>query len=394
MKFDFLYCLYGRLLIFVNSPFASEFCNSCSENNIFLRNISANDRGFSCEIKAYDLIRARKLGLTRGYRIKILSRKGLILNLIPLLRRPFFFIGFILALSFVFFMSSFVWDIEINSEGLDNRLLLEELYSLGIKPGIRKQFVDNEKIKNLILLDYDELGWCVLNVFGCKAEVDYSLKRMTPELISKDDPCDVVSDSLAVIKAIDTYKGTCLVSRGDTVFPGDTIISSEVKIGNDYSEEIIYKYVHARGDVWGRTWYDLTAATPRLAHIKVYDGRIKRKVYLKNRKNRYDLSFTYGNHGGECDIIIKEYALGFGAFLCIETCEQYTLVNHVFSTEEQDRLKHELSQTLLGSMDRGHIVASVFEEQTDDECYKIRMNTECVEQIGVPLSPTTNDNRS
>ena len=394
MKKHFWYFLYGRLRISVDSPFANDFVNSCIAEGINLRDISFSDGLMLCDISSSDFMKARGKGLMHGSRVRILSRKGFVCNLLPLVKRPFLFGGLVLSLIYIFFMASFVWDISVLSHGVDNRELSRYLADLGLQSGISKSAVDNEKIKNLVLLDWDELAWFTVNVSGCRAEINYSLKNQIPELIAKDEPCNVVSDSLAVIKSIDTYKGTCRVLRGDTVFPGDIIISSEVKIGNHYSDEFIYHFVHARGDVWGRTWYDLTAVTPRLGLSKTYNGKIKRKVYLKIDKKRCDISFGYGNHSGDCDIILKEYALGFGVVLGIESREYFSLAEQNFTMGEYERLRTDLENSLLRSMDRGRIIASVFSDNSDADCYRIRLSAECIEQIGVQKPINTNDSGS
>ena len=304
MRIKFFYRFHGRVNVRLDSPFQEKFVNSCFANKISLRNISVFDNSLFFTLSAVDFIRARKLRLFKGCRVRILSKEGFVRHFLPLVCLPFLFLGGVFCLIFLMFTTRFVWDVVIDSEGIDNRSLAISLEDIGLRPGILKSSVDNEKIKNLMLLENDDLGWLAVNVSGCRAKVSYSLKRRTPELIAKTTPCDVIADRIAVIRQVDTYEGTCLVAPGTTVFPGDIIISSEIIIPDRYTNSQSVRYVHAGGDVWGRTWYDLTAHSSSRAAVKTYSEKNKRKVYLYSRKKGVILPWGYGNPGDKCFLVV------------------------------------------------------------------------------------------
>ncbi len=385
---------YGLLIISVSGENGEVFVANCAKFGIRLKYILRRDGALQCRIFAPDLVYARKLGLTRGYRIRIISRTGAIRFLLPLWRRPVFWCGAVLCCVFLGFMSGYIWQVDILSDGINNRLLYRELESLGITPGVHKDSVDNEHIKNSVLLSDDRLGWFAVNLSGCTARVSYSLKRLQPELIAIEEPCDVVATKPGVIKLVNTYSGTPCVTSGQTVMPGDVLISSKLGIGSNRSDEITYRYVHARGEVWGRTWYDLTAYSPEEAREKVFTGKIKRKVYLKIGNRRINLGFGYGNHGGDCDIILKDYALGFNAFLCIEENRLFMSDGILLPESEEDRLSEGLTAVLCLSMDSGRISAFEVGPVLAEDAYCVRLNAECVEQIGACRVLSANDSGS
>ena len=389
---DIGWLFHGRAEIALTSPAPEKFFNACRERKIHLKNIRVRDGGPICaEVQVLGLIRAKRAGICRGHGIKLLSRHGILRCFLRLQGRPVLFFGFAAALAFVFYMSGFIWKVEISPGGLNDRNIRAALEDIGLSSGTKKKEIDNEYLKNMMLLAEDRLGWLAVNVEGSTAKVSYSLKTMTPELIAKKDPCDITASKAGIIKAVNVYKGTAKVSVGETVLPGDTLVSGTVKIGNDYSEEIIYRAVHSRGEIYARTWYEIKGYSASLCREKIYSGKNRSLWYIKIGEKRINLSLGYGNRPVDCDIIIKEYDLGFGMLLCRENCSEYETSAAEFGPDEAERICGAIPEILLLSMDDGRISASSCSVEKLEDAFCAVFCGECVEQIGVTSEHITND---
>lgn len=388
------YAFHGVLSVSVRTDDSGGFLRDCMSRGIPVKNFRATDGCHVFEIFAPYFLLMRKLGLTKGRSFRILSRKGFIRYLRPLCCRASFFVGGIFCGAFLLVMSRFVWEIDVVSEGVDNRALLFSLSSMGLDVGVPSGDIDNELIKNLALLEYDRLSWLAVNVSGCRAVVSYSLKREPPPPESDDRPCDIVASKPGVIKLLNCYKGTASAVRGQTVLPGELLISSKVLLSDRVLGETREVYVHARGEVWARTWYDITAYSPSEVRFKTSGDKIKRKVYLKIGERRINLCFGYGNHMGDCDIILKECALGYGALLCIEKAVFFDTDTAKAPDTCRSALEAGLTRLLVLSLEDGRIAAIETELISEDGRDGVRLVAECVQQIGEKRYLTTNDSGS
>ena len=92
----------------------------------------------------------------------------------------------------------------------------------------------------------EEVCWVSCSISGTKLTVrlSESVDVFTDDTL--DTPCDIVSSVNCTVYSIVTSMGTPVVSVGDEVKKGDTLILGTVNICNDESEIVDTRYVSAQ----------------------------------------------------------------------------------------------------------------------------------------------------
>ncbi|MBQ5973045.1 MAG: sporulation protein YqfD, partial [Oscillospiraceae bacterium] len=242
-------------------------------------------------------------------------------------------------------------------------------------------------LKNRMLLEYGELGWLAVNVRGCTATVSYSLARPTPPMIALSDPCDVVAGRRGLVTALNVYRGTAAVRPAQPVLAGDLLISSAVPVGDPARGEVRWHTVHARGEIFARTEYEVVVKSASETAEKRYTGEKRTLWYLTVGKKRVDLWKGGGKGMAGCDIIVSEYELAPGLALGRETRLGYDAAARRSGGEELRRLAGAARRLIELSGDRVSVTAASVADLSSEDAAAVRFSCECVEQIGVSAPP-------
>lgn len=241
--------LKGYVEFCAEGGFPERFINLCNMNGINLWNVK-NDGvkvfGFTTEREFKELkIPAEKSGMT----LKCVKSRGLKNFMKRHKWRCGAFLGIALAFCFWFFMSGFIWEIEIlATEGVKVEDFTESLENAGVKIGARKSDIDIIQVQNQLMNEYSELLWVSLNIFGGKVQVEMSEFVEQKDITDTQKPVNVVAKKKGKIVLVKGYRGVSVIKEGDNVSPGSLLISGVVKNfdGSEY-------FTHARGEVFART---------------------------------------------------------------------------------------------------------------------------------------------
>ena len=158
-------------------------------------------------------------------------------------------LGIIMAFCFWFFMSGYIWEVEVlASDGVNVEAFTESLGALGVKVGARKSKIDIIQVQNELMNEYSQLLWVSVNIFGGKAQVEMSEFIQEKEITDTKKPINVVAGKKGEIVLVKGYNGINAVKEGDNVTKGTLLISGVVRNfdGSEY-------FTHARGEVFART---------------------------------------------------------------------------------------------------------------------------------------------
>lgn len=158
-------------------------------------------------------------------------------------------VGFGLITAMLLTISSFVFRIEIYSEAVDKAAVYEVLERCGVKRGSLTRRIDAA-----------ELGKAVAEIGGV-AFADVSVKGSTVVIKLHEELPEVnifeVSGNKSLVSMCDAvitrqivFSGSAVKKRGDIVRKGETLISSEVQIGEDKTTQLT-----AVGEVYGLVTY-------------------------------------------------------------------------------------------------------------------------------------------
>lgn len=299
--------------------------------------------------------------------------------------RPFF-IALPLVIIVVLIISSFyIWKIEIfGNETVSDTEILNALEESGVYIGCPRLSITADLVRSRVMVRMPELKWIGVSVFGSRVKVQVREATLKPDLFDKDAPVKIVASRAGIIENMSTLQGFPLFRNGETAIEGETLIDSAVP-----SSLAETRIVHARGSVFARTWYEISAIMPQKYNEKVYTGRNHRQYALQVGKRRINFYRSSRILNSSCDIIVKEYDAGIkGLFslpitLVCEKSEPFETVEQYYSEMEiRSALQAALENQLNISIGKnGKIKESTLVFSTSGDYAVATLRAECEQDI-------------
>lgn len=279
----FLNYLKGYVRIRLKGGSPERFLNLCSNNNILIWQIIRVEDEYEMylSLKAFKELK----GIIRktNVKIKVIEKKGFPFFLYKYRKRKMFFAGIVVCAVFVYILSLYVWQIEINgNHARTTDVLLSFLEENQITHGMRKKNINCEEIETLLRANYNDIIWTSVKLRGTRLIIDVQENTDTSITnIGSEEASDLYADKEAIITKIVTRNGTPYVKAGDVVKQGDLLVGGALPITNDSDEIINYQYVAADADIYGKTIYKYKDSF-ELKYKKHEDtGKIQKGFYLK-----------------------------------------------------------------------------------------------------------------
>jgi similar to stage IV sporulation protein len=267
----------GIITMEIQSLMPEKFINLLWRNDIVVKNIKkVNITTVVLEVKLSDYGEINKLAKKVDTKIKIIGRQGLSFFLMKIKSRFALLLGIFLFGSLLYYLSSFIWNIEINTEHyISPYELRNQIEGFGIKPGLRKKNIDVYHIESNITRSNDEIMWVKARIEGVKLKIDIIERQSPPIIISNQTPCNLVASKDGIIVRVFTSEGTAIVGNGDMIQRGDLLVK-----GEQGKEGSVYP-VHASGDVIAKTFYEEIKEVPLYNIARVKTGNNIRNLYIK-----------------------------------------------------------------------------------------------------------------
>lgn len=290
----------GYVIIKITGEYTERLLNQAALKGIYLWDIKRLDgKTLTAGANARDFFRLSRLTRKTHCRIFILHRMGIFFMLNRLRRRKVLLAGAVLFIASIYFLSSFIWSIDVIAQDPEIKKAVEsDLRRWGLKEGVFKYNLDKKYYMNKILQQHKEIAWGEIRIKGSRLVVELVKKKMPPEL-EENSPCDIIASKDGIIEEIIPLKGEALVKPGDTVSAGDILITGRVLIKSARKEDAERQnqsdmlLVHARGIVKARTWYQKAVGVPLVIVERVPTGRVKKAYRLQLGKSA--LSFQLGS---------------------------------------------------------------------------------------------------
>ena len=308
------------------------------------------------------------------------------------LRRRYVLLG-ALAIFFamVWYGNNFVWMLEVSgNDNVPTHAILRALERQGVRAGIRTTAIDQDVLRNHVLLELPDLSWLAVNVTGCTAHVQVVERHRPGELVKDTDYRDVVACRDGLVVRVEALRGRAQVAPGDTVTVGQKLISGRL-------DEVEGRAVltHGMGRIYARTWYTLTMEAPLCYEKKLPAEKKHVRWAVDIGKKRIKFPTKGCTWGEKCDrmTLYRELTLPFGTALPItwvkETSVPYTLISTQRSIKEAQAIaQQELLRQLRQEMTPGgEIVSTDFAAQQQGTTLVVTLTAECREDIGqsVPI---------
>lgn len=305
---NLLRLLQGYVIFEAEGGFAERFLNLCKFNSIVLWNVKKDGVKVTAFTSESDFKRINIAAAKSGMEIKIVKKRGLP-NFVTLHKyRLGAFFGFLAVSLVIIYMSTLIWRVEIVSrDGVKINNFTETVEEIGVKIGARKSKIDIVQVQQQLLDAFPELSWVSLNIFGSKAQIEYSYARKALPIVDEKAITNVVAAKSGEIVLVDGNRGVNKVKVGENVAEGSLLISGII-VNGDGTES----FVHARGKVLART---------NNKHI-VSSKSAEEKFVLKDGKVVYEpmffgISFPLGKAVGDIKSKTTLYFNGNGEQLPI-----------------------------------------------------------------------------
>lgn len=391
--------LRGSVCVRAKSAYPERMLNLCSARGIEFWDVRwIDDTALSFCVARGDLRALRRAAEGCGAEISIERTAGTPFFFARLRRRHALFAGGILCAALLLVNSLFIWDFEVTgNETVPTETILHALREHGVHRGTFIYSFRSQDICNRVLPELKDLCWVAVNVRGCKAYVQVRERVRAPERVNESEPTNVIAAKPGLITKVRALDGEKRVLPGTSVQQGQLLIAGVVDTGGTEKPSVTTRFLAGKGEVWARTWYDLTVRVPLTYEKKVYTGKEKRSHTLIWGENRLKIGAKGSSICNvDCDKIKNQtqWTL-FGLFALPVTWETETLLPYELEITPRSRADAEaqgkdMLETYLTALlgETGSVTQRRFSTAVEGDTLVVTLSAECEEQIGkeVPIA--------
>lgn len=227
----------------------------------------------------------RHIARRTGSRFHVSERIGLPFLLYRLRRRKMMTLGAVLFLFALYYLSSFVWFVEVDGNTVIKR---QEIISIareaGLYPGASKWRVEVGEVEQQLKDELPRIAWVGIEVRGTRANISVAEKKLMTD--DDDSPSNIIAAKAGLVKEVLVLSGQAVVREGDTVLPGQLLITGEIwpqaiLEGDNPILDLQPRYVRSRGIVRARVWYEEYGEVPLNEEIRGLTGREERQTAVR-----------------------------------------------------------------------------------------------------------------
>lgn len=377
----------GTVRLEISGAEPERILNFCAQNGIeFWDTDPKADFAMQITIHAADYPLVQSQNGKNGIELRLVAAKGGKNITASMKRRFVLYIGVGVCIVLLTISSLFVWRIDITgNDTISDGVILRALSECGLKNGVFWPALSSDEVRGDMLMKLPDIAWLSVNVHNSCVEVVIHERIAKPDIVNEAEYTDVKAAKSGYITKLSVLEGKALVSIGDTVSRGDTLIS-----GTMDSETAADRQVHAMGSVQARTWYEINAQTPMYESVKTEKGHSKTSLSLVFGKNLIKFSTDSRNNSASCAKInkLRYAALGEAFTLPVgiikqETTEFTLQKQRIDENAATQRLKQNLLSELKRRIGDGSVSQTSFSVSKTDELLTVTLRAECIENIGV-----------
>ncbi|MDI6710017.1 MAG: sporulation protein YqfD [Bacillota bacterium] len=279
--------LYGHVTLIVKGRTLERFINMATSRGISFWDIRRLDEErIMIRTRIGGVRPLRHIARRTGSRFEISERVGFPFVLARLWRRKTLAMGLALFLVGLYTMASFVWFIDVKgNRTVSEAQIIRAARQAGLHPGVPKWGVEASRVEARIREQLPALAWVGVRLRGTQAVIEVAEKKLP-----SPDPAGIHSNIVAakagLVKEVLVLSGEAVVKEGETVVPGQLLISGEIwpPEGISAEGEILPgepRRVRARGIVRARVWYEEYGEAPLVDEGTSLTGRQARAWEVK-----------------------------------------------------------------------------------------------------------------
>ena len=382
--------LQGSAVLQVESAYPERIVNLCSAHGIPFWDVRwENAIRFTMRTTRWGERRLRQAAAQTDATILRLGQTGAPVLALRLRRRYALLSGAALLLALLAASNFFIWDFEVTgNDTVPEEVILRALEKEGVTVGCPGLAVDQETLRNHVLLELHDVSWMAVNVKGCVAHVQVVERRRPPDIVQEKKPTDVVAARDGLVTKVEALDGRAQVMRGSTVIRGQQLIAG-VSGGGSYGE----RPVHGMGSVWARTWYESSALVPLKTETLGAEGKTVTRYALDFGKRRIKFYGKGSVTPWNCDKITtySPWVLPGGLRLPVTLVTEHWTDRDASEGERPAELARQEGEALLLRNlseqlgEGGTVTDTRFASARQGDYLLVTMKAECLEQIGVSV---------
>lgn len=227
------------------------------EKDLQLRALQEDEREISFRVRFWEKGEILAALDGQGIPYAVGEMDGLAGSALKYLQKPVLVVGSLLALCLCLLLSNLVWEVRIVSGNeIDEDTVLSYLSACGLSEGVWRHGVDVDEVCAAYLLMDPDTAFLTVHMRGTVAEVELIPKNTPDPSVDETYPAHMVASTGAVIQEVRVYRGKALVKVGETVAPGDLLVTGIVTTRGGT------RLLHAEAEVLGRVSTALTVTVP------------------------------------------------------------------------------------------------------------------------------------
>ncbi|MDO4811157.1 MAG: sporulation protein YqfD [Eubacteriales bacterium] len=379
--------LQGSVLLRIESPSPERVLNLCGVHGITFWSLRwLDETTFTLRTTRRDVHRLKQAVRSVACTISVERERGAPAFLRRFRKRYVLLTGVIVFGVLLLCGHIFIWDFEVQgNETIPTETILRALEDYGVGVGTLSLSIDQEDLRNHVLLELHDVSWMAVNVRGCTAHVQVVERHRPPPIVCDAERSNVVARCAGLVTRVEALGGRAQVMVGTTVTQGQLLISGVADF-----DAMGVRLSHGMGKVWARTWHELSVSVPLQITEKENERKKVTYVALDLGKQRIKICGKGSITGDECDKIIryKPWTLPGGyrlpVTLVTETVTQYDTAAYKRSVDEaQQEGEAELLQALEEMLAEDAAVEQTkFSVLPQGDRLQVLLSAECLEQIG------------
>ncbi len=277
MKNLWFHKLSGHLTVKIEGKGMERFINQLTRDKVQIWNVKRvepNVVTFQMFIK--DVPFLRQAVHYHQVKVRFIKKAGFPFYLKRLKKNAGFLLGAVIALFIVLLLSNMIWNIEIKGASPEVEYkITNQLKQLGVRKGGFQFFIDDpETIQRKLSNMNEDITWIGVELKGTTYHFQV-VEKEQPEPQEKKGPQHLVAKKEAVIVDYFVEKGQPVISVHDFVKPGQLLVSGII------GKEDEPQYVSAKGEIFGKTWYDTEVEVQLHNQFELMTGNEVRRTAIK-----------------------------------------------------------------------------------------------------------------
>lgn len=280
----------GYVIIKVSGFNVERFINLAAHKGLYIWDVTYCQDGIymKVSVKAFKLLRS--CVKKTKCKVKIVGKEGYPFIAHKYRKRKIFALGAIFFVFILYFLSSFIWLVEI--EGND-RIHADQIANFfaeqNIKVGGYKHSINKKEAEKKFLNSFTDVSWVNVSIKGTRATIRMTEILPKQDIIDRTEPCNIVASKDGIISSIVTSAGTPLKKEMDIALKGEVIVSGELVIKDDETGRVT-QYTHAEAIVVAKTYYEINFFTPFIYEDRIYTNEVKKYYYISLFGNKFKLN--------------------------------------------------------------------------------------------------------